>query len=265
MASESELRARLHGEDDGTPSIDVAAVIRRARARRRPRVLAAGAVLSLAAVGVAVPFGVSALGTGSTERTAAGPVDAVPERDEVESTDGAYGLSADAGDQFDAAAGGIGLAPAEKLHACAGPLAEVAPSRYDLRIAVELPAASAGAPSVTGSATLTNAGESALSGTTSARPAVTVSEADTVRWHTNGPADDRAVAVELAPGESMTYAVELEPVRCGPEDESRSAFRDGLPPLPSGSYDVTAAILFLPADGGAPDLVTGPAAELVLR
>ena len=69
MASESELRDRFH---DGTlPSgrIDVDAVLRRARARRRPRVLLAGAGSVLAIAAIAVPASIGSFARPDADST----------------------------------------------------------------------------------------------------------------------------------------------------------------------------------------------------
>ena len=55
MPSESEVRDRLQRADAPSGRIDVEAVVRRSRARRRPRVVAAAAVTTLAVIGVVVP------------------------------------------------------------------------------------------------------------------------------------------------------------------------------------------------------------------
>lgn len=60
MPTESELRDLLRDPAPGTGGIDLDAVLRRTRARRRPRVVAAAAIGSLAIVGVAVPVGIGA-------------------------------------------------------------------------------------------------------------------------------------------------------------------------------------------------------------
>lgn len=60
MPSESDLRDLLRDPGPGTGGIDLETVVRRSRARRRPRLLASAAIGGLAVVGVAVPVGVGA-------------------------------------------------------------------------------------------------------------------------------------------------------------------------------------------------------------
>ena len=69
MPTESELRQQFHddepGGSTGRGTIDVDAVLRRSRARRRPRVVAAAVVSSLAVIGIVVPVSISIAGTRS--------------------------------------------------------------------------------------------------------------------------------------------------------------------------------------------------------
>ena len=58
MSDEDELRQRLH-DDEPVGNIDLDAVLRRSRARRRPRVAAAALVSSLAVLGIVVPVSIS--------------------------------------------------------------------------------------------------------------------------------------------------------------------------------------------------------------
>lgn len=89
MATESDLRDLLRDPDpEGRPAIDLDAVLSRARRRRRPKVIAAQALGSVAAVG-AIFVGISALvppqqtamtvaedAAGGSEENAAAPQDA---------------------------------------------------------------------------------------------------------------------------------------------------------------------------------------------
>lgn len=159
--------------------------------------------------------------------------------------------------------GGIQRAPAEKINLCTGAVAEPVASATGLELTVDFPDAAVGTRSVTGTVTLTNNGSEAVSGTTANRPAITVSQNGTVLWHTNGGIDPVATTVALAPGESLEYEGAFSPVLCGVNDDLAPQFNDKLPPLPSGEYDVSAAI-DLTYDGGV-DLVTGPSETVTLR
>jgi hypothetical protein len=63
VPTESELRDLLQGEPGAEPRLDTGRIIRRARARRRPKRIAVGALSGLAAVAIVVPVTLS-LGSG---------------------------------------------------------------------------------------------------------------------------------------------------------------------------------------------------------
>jgi len=72
-----------------------------------------------------------------------------------------------------------------------------------------------------------------------------------------------AVDVNLAPGESLEYLASFQPVVCGVEDDMAESFGQKLPPLPSGDYEVSAAIDVI--GESATELVTGPASTVTLK
>jgi hypothetical protein len=259
MASESELRDRFH---DGTlPSgqIDVDAVLRRARARRRPRVLLAGAGSVLAIAAIAVPATIGSFARPATDATLIagdGAEYSAPE---------SSGADQDAGDAGGAGEVAMDRAPAEKLNLCSAPVAEVAPAENGLVLTVEPVTASAGDHGIPTIVTMTNTGTAPVSGTTGGRPAMTLSKGGVTLWHSNGPQTMIAVPVELAPGESLQYPATFEPVRCGVEDDLGESFRDDLPEVGAGVYQLSAAIDFTRNDGSFIDLVTGPAVRVTLN
>jgi hypothetical protein len=253
MASESELRDRFH---DGTlPSrqIDVDAVLRRARARRRPRIVlaAAGSVLAIAAIAVPATIGSFA----------------VPATDSALIAGGSGGDSSEYSQPEAAPAGDAALdrAPAERLNLCSGPVADVAPAANGLVLTVEPVTASAADHGIPTIVTLTNTGSDPVSGTTGGRPAMTLSKGGVTLWHSNGPQTMIAIPVDLAPGESLQYPATFEPVVCGTEDDTAESFRDDLPAVGSGVYQLSAAIDFTRNDGSFIDLVTGPAVRVTLN
>ena len=235
-------------------AIDTSSVIRRSKARRLPMQLATGGALALAVGGLA--FGGAQLI--STERPVAGS--AAAESDETGSGTESGTDSADG----DLAAGGesIKRAPAEKVNFCTGTLAEVGPAPSGLVFSVDFPDASAGSVLVIGTVTLTNNGSAPVTGTTYSVPAITVSSDGIVKWHSNGAIEESAVVVDLAPGESLEYAASFKPVECGVEDDSAESFRDDLPALPAGEYEVSALIDF--SSDGPVELVSGPADTITL-
>jgi hypothetical protein len=249
MPSDSELRDRFHEGTQPKGQIDVDAVLRRARARRRPRVLLAGAGSVLAIAAIAVPAALSSYTAPQTTALSAGDEAAAPEF--------AAGGAADSGAQYD-------RRPAETLNLCAAPVAEVAPAENGLVISVAPVTAAATAGSIPVTVTLTNGGAEQIFGTTASRPQLTLSSDGVTIWHTNGPTDLSARIVDLGPGESMTYETTFEPLVCGPEDDAAEEFRGDLPAAGPGTYLLTAAIDVMHDDGATIDLVTGPAVAVTL-
>jgi hypothetical protein len=250
MPSDSDLRRRFQEGTQPRGEIDVDAVLRRVRARRRPRVLlaAAGSVVAIAAIAVpavvVTSFGTSPETLSSSEYAPeAGP--------------DAAGGAADS----DAA---MSRPSAERLNLCTAPVAELPPAENGLVITATPVTAPAGSRSIPVTVTLTNSSEIGILGTTASRPALTLSRDGITIWHTNGPSDPSARIVDLGPGESMTYETVFEPVVCAPEDDQREAFRPGLPAAGPGTYLLWAAIDVSHDDGSAIDLVTGPAVAVTL-
>jgi len=259
MASESELRDRFH---DGTlPSgqIDVDAVLRRARARRRPRVVLAGAGSLLAIAAIAVPATIGSFARPATDSTL------IAGDGSEFSPESATGGDAGGSTQSDAGDMAIDRAPAEKLNLCSAPVAEVAPAENGLVLTVEPVTASTGDHGIPTIVTMTNTGTAPVSGTTGGRPAMTLSKGGVTLWHSNGPQTMIAIPVELAPGETLQYPATFEPVRCGVEDDIGESFRDDLPEVGAGVYQLSAAIDFTRNDGSFIDLVTGPAVRVTLN
>ena len=250
MPSEPSNLRHLFAENP-TPEIDVNSVLKRSRARRAPRILAAGAFTLLAIGGVAAVSvqGLSQLSGGATSASDSGV-------SEESSPLMESGTMAD--DQ------GVKRAPADKINLCTGTVAELAPSQSGLELSVAFPATAAvGAASIDGIVTMTNTGPAELVGYTAAAPAITLAQDGIVIWHSNGPTIQLARDVTLAPGESMEYTASFVPVVCGVEDDSAESFRTDLPAASAGVYEVSAAIDFL-SDVDA-DLVSGPAQSITLN
>jgi hypothetical protein len=260
MASESELRDRFREGSEPSGKIDVDAVLRRARARRRPRVILAGAgsVLAIAAIAVPATIGSFASPITGTALVAGGNGGDESGYSQPES---APAPDSDGGGPADAA---LDRPPAEKLNLCSAPVAEVAPAENGLVLSVEPVTASAGDHGIPTIVTMTNTGAVTVSGTTPGLPSMTLSRGDITLWHSNGPQTLIAVEVDLAPGESMQYPATFEPVRCAAEDDSAETFRADLPELGPGVYQLSAAIDFTRNDGSFVDLVTGPAVRVTL-
>lgn len=252
MSDDQRLRDLFAQQQPPPGGIDASAVIRRSRARRLPRQLAAGTIGALAVVGIGV-LGVQTLVPPPQQATIT-----------MEQGSGAPA------EEF-AADSTLKRAPAEKLNLCEGTIAEVAPSRFGLQLDVAFPesAPATGAP-VAGVVRLTNTSGSRVVGTTGLSPAITVSQDGIVLWHSNGAVDAAAVVVDLAAGQTLEYAASFTPVRCGTEDDALEAFRTDLPPLAPGAYELSAAIDFAPdpsiaAENPDLDLVTGPRSPIRLE
>jgi hypothetical protein len=251
MASDDNIQNLFKkSAEPGLGSIDTAAVIKRSKARRRPVQIATGGALVLALAGVGV---VSVQALGANQVTAESSLS----QDTSIMSSEADPQTLGEGDTS------ISRAPADKINLCTGTLAEVAPSESGLELTVDFPDATVGKSSVDGTATLTNNGTQTVTGYTAASPAITLSQDGIVLWHSNGAMIAIAVDVSLDPGESLDYPVSFSPVACGIEDDTADSFGEKLPPLPSGEYQVSAAIDLM--GEFATDLVTGPTETVVLR
>ncbi len=260
---ENDLRASLHEGEPPAGSIDLDRVLRRTRARRRPKVLLAGAGGALAAAAIVVP--VALLGTPATTGVST-LADAPAPGSEARDSSAGSGAESDASQPFADGGASISRAPADKLNLCAGTVAEVAPNEQGLVLEVQpLEAARADAP-LTADVTLTNTGPAPVTGSTGGSPALTLSQDGLVLWHSNGPTTMIAVMVDLAPGESMEYTAAFEPVRCAVDDDLDVSFRDDLPEVDAGTYQLGAAIDLVSDDPAVGTiLVTGPTTDIALR
>ena len=249
MASDNNIH-RLFADkgDEGLGSIDTAAVIRRSKRRRLPAQLATGAaaVLVIGGLGFA---GFQGLGQNAPEAETAA----------ISAEESARDLSGGGQETYSLADRG----PAAQVNLCASPLAEVAPAPSGLELTVDFPNAKAGDEFVEGTVVLTNAGTDPVKGYSAASPTITLSQDGIVKWHSNGAMIAIAIEVELEPGESMEYAASFTPVECGVDDEGDAGFREKLPALPAGDYQVSALLDVSGADDT--ELVAGPPATVTLR
>lgn len=247
MATEPNLRDLFRGDAPTLRAIDAQSVIRRSKTRRLPAQIGIGGAFTLAVGGLGVA-GLQGLGSSqSTTESAVSLVEQAPA-----AGDGIKGMM-----EGDAPTSGVKRAPAERINLCGGPLAQVAPSPTGLVLTVDFPDSPVGTAPVAGTVTLTNTGTEPVFGYGPATPAITLSQAGVVLWHSNGPSIQSIQDVALAPGESLAYAASFSPVVCAVEDDAAESFRTDLPAAGAGEYQLSAAA-DISVDGMA-DLVTGPA------
>ena len=261
MSAESDLKKMFGEAGPSLGRVDLARVLRRSSRRRLAQQVAVGSATTLAVggIGIAGFTGIRGLipSTGSAS-SAVAPDAPGPESMGPQSTGGNTSTN-----------GGLTRAPADKLNLCGGTLAEVAPNAAGLVLTASFGPADASAGRVSGTVTLTNSGSTQIMGYSAAYPAITLSKGGVVLWHSNGPVIAMAALVDLAPGTSLTYPASFLPVTCAVEDDSSGSFRDDLPQLAAGKYQVSAAIDFSGqnSDGSnlSTELVTGPLSEVTLR
>ncbi|AYF98774.1 hypothetical protein [Protaetiibacter intestinalis] len=217
MPDEAELRAMLRGDGGEESRLDVDAVIRRARARRRPRQAAAGLIVGLAAVAVVVPVG---YGVGAMR-----PMGASDEAGSAAAPDAADG----AGQEFDARSTQEGTPYPGITVSCLPPLwSGEELTTATLTITQEV---SGGDVALM----LANGGDDELRGVLASAPTLLLSsDGVVVGWSTGG---EDAADVALAPGDVREFDAPLDAVDC-----------TGAP-LAAGGYDAGAVLAIRRDDG----------------
>lgn len=251
MATEDDLRSSMQS-GGGRGRIDVDAVIRRSRGRRRTKELLLGGATTLALLGFVVPATLGVLGPGMT--TAGGSAESAdaPVTDEeiVPLTIPESGADDDG--------------PQNMPVHCTAPTAPLPSdlSSSDLVLTLDFPdVASIDTARVTGTATLTNASDEPISAATTAiAPWVTISE-DGVVVGTTGLMEDAALVIDLDPGESETLPAWIETNGCAPRQTDYSASS-----LPPGDYDVIGQLqVDFGDEGRVDDVVTSATTTITLE
>jgi hypothetical protein len=229
-------------ETDRVGTVDVDAVIRRARRRRIPKLIGLGAGVALAAV-VFVGSGVIGLHTLGTT-TSAGSA----------SSASTAGIAPEANPAKD-----FGSAESGR---CGSPPAGLTPTPNGLVATVAIPDAKAGQNVVDGTVTLTNTGPRPVHATAGA-PMVDLVRNGIIAWHSDRTAVGSTGEITLDPGTSTRFPIELRTQLCRASEDKSGALPADLPAAPSGAYQVFASIE-LRIDGTS-EFVNGPGSSFRIR
>lgn len=234
--------------------IDVEAVTRAARARRRPRVIGIGAVALVGVLGlggiavaaVAPPVLIAASESASGAEDAPAP----------ESVDLLGGESSGENGGEEGERDGSPPPASDGAAACGAPASAAAPAVEGLRLEVSLPPGAppglgpASAPAFTGSARIVNTGTEPRAVVT--RPeAVAVLLRDGIVVGAGSIVGDVGPSTTLEPGAVLELPVRLVTVACA----------DGAP-LPAGDYAVQVSVVVQGAGDAAEAVLVAPAAPL---
>ncbi|MBW4031875.1 MAG: hypothetical protein HIU88_04335 [Acidobacteria bacterium] len=269
MPTEDELRGQFHDDTaaGSTRSIDLDEVLRRSRARRRPRTVAVAVVSSLAVLAIVVPVSVG-VALGQTGQLSASSSSATSTNQDSSRSaagrpaPGAAPVGPSVGPSTGSSVGGS--APAQKVNICATALTQLAPAPNGLVLSVHPITAAATGRNIPATVTLTNTSTTAFTGSASPFPIMTLSRGGIVLWHSNGAVPSLAQVIELPAGASTSFSTTFEPLVCGVADEHGGSFRADLPAAGPGDYQLS-AVMAVSSDTGAAVLVSGPPATVNLH
>lgn len=258
MSTESDLASLFADSTPTLAPVELQRVLRRSSRRRGGQRMAIGGATTLAVAGIGVASVAGIRGLTPSMTSGGGTSSLAP------GTASGSLLPLNGG----ATDGAIQLAPASRLNLCGGTVAEVAPSPSGLVLSPQFDSADASSALVTGTVTLTNTGAASITGSSAVTPEITLSKDGRVLWHSNGAMIAMARTIELAPGASTSFTASFAPVTCGVEDDESDLFRENLPHVAPGVYQVSAA-LDVTRVGNDPqvviDLVTGARSSVTLR
>jgi hypothetical protein len=238
-------------------SIDLAAVTRRSRARRLPKVIGIGAAGIIAIAGFGA-FGVQAV-AGFDGGVATAALDSAAGDAPVSGPAGADTQSNEALSSYDSGK----RRAATDLNECAAAPIDAQPSALGLVMTIAIPDSAAASENVAGTVTLTNSSAAAVTVYTAQSPTITVSRSGAVVWQGTAALGSPVVEFTLEPGESRSYPVDFAPRQCTPSAGATDGASTVLPALPSGTYAVSAALDVWGV--GDADLVMTPTTQLLLR
>lgn len=239
MATESDLRDLLRGPDpEGRGAIDLDAVLSRTRRRRRPRVIAAQALGSVAIVGV--------LGTAIF---VSGPL---ADRGVLMTTEDA-GAGADGTGEAATESGDAPYVGQDALKwmpdACGAPVTD-AVSSEGLSLELSLETIFEPGERIPVQVTLRNDGPNPLVATSSPWPHVSLARDGLVVWHSYQTQEAIGYLIDLAPGESTTLETYVDRVICRSEDDLiMDGPQNDMPAAPSGRYELRAVLVMTTDDG----------------
>jgi len=254
VPTEAELRGMLRDDEPEPGALDTQRIIRKARARRRPKTFAtylAGGVAAVGAIAFTVP---AVIGLGVTGFSSASGGSAADE--------GAAGEDASSLRDGPESASILSMSAAT-LNRCGDEVAESDVDAAGLMLEVSPVDASTGTEWVETTVTLTNTGDTTV--TTSSPPILTLALDGRVMWHGHAADAVMSTSTELSPGETVRLPATFQPVRCASDDEVAGApLPEGLPPVDPGAYDLSAAIDIADDTGGA-RIVNSSSTAITLR
>lgn len=229
--------------------VDVDAVLRASRARRRVRRSAiiggVGAAAAALLIGGGVVAGLQGLG-GPTTAEAPTAVESAELSPSQAEQSGDAGAATD--ERF--------MAP-EQVNRCGTPVAAPTDAATSpLTVTVERPATPV-QPGTTNSATIrvTNTGTDVVSGSLGEFAPITVAESGVTVWH-SGPDGGALRQVSLAAGESIVLEGAFETRFCSESEDLGGGLPADLPGLESGEYGLSAVVTFTSPDGAITYLVS---------
>lgn len=229
--------------DAATPrQVDVDAVLRASRARRRSRRTAVVGGVGAAAAALLIAGGVMAGLQGLGRPTAA----EAPTT--LQSAELSPGQAEDGGDR--GAADDLRFMAPEQVNRCGAPVAVPTDAATSpLTVTVEVPPGPV-EPGTTNPATVrvTNAGTEVVSGSLGGFAPITVAESGITVWH-SGPGEGPARQISLVPGQSTVLEGTFETRFCAEGDDLGGGLPARLPGLEPGEYGVSAIVPFTTPDG----------------
>jgi hypothetical protein len=239
VATESDLRDLLRGPDpEGRGAIDLDAVLSRTRRRRRPRVIAAQALGSVAIVGV--------LGTAIFVGGPLADRGVMMTADDVGSgADGAGESIAESGDAPYVDQDALKWMP----DACGAPVTDTVSSE-GLTLEMSIETIVEPEERIPVQVTLRNDGPDRIVGTSSPWPHMSLARDGLVVWHSYQTQEAIGYLIDLAPGESTTLETYFDRVICRSEDDLiMDGPQNDMPAAPPGQYELRAVLVMTTDDG----------------